>query len=136
MFRDNLPTFPNDKMILGRYLGPATDIGTAMTAKILKANGQFVYRSTLRQLTQEELDSPVHQEARRKFNESIDASLGPGSTDADFDAEDLMPELPHMEDQDIDNSDDETPDEVTPEAGDAYVNAEISLPKVGSMARG
>ncbi len=75
MFRDNLPTFPDDKMILGRYLGPATDIGTAMTAKILKANGQFVCQSTLRQLMQEELDSPVHQEARRKFNESIDASL-------------------------------------------------------------
>jgi len=92
MFRDNLPTFPDDKMILGRYLGPATDVGTAMTAKILKSNGQFVCRSTLRQLTQEELDSPVHQEARRKFNESIDASLGPGSTDKDFDAEDLTPE--------------------------------------------
>ena len=136
MFRDNLPTFPDDKMILGRYLGPATDIGSAMTAKILKANGQFVCRSTLRQLTQEELDSRVHQEARRKFNESIDASLGPGSTDADFDAEDLTPELPHMEDQETDNSDDETPDEVTPEAGDAYINAEISLPKGGSMARG
>ena len=44
----------------------------------------------------------MHQEARRKFNESIDASLGPGSTDADFDAEDLTPELPHMEDQGTD----------------------------------
>jgi hypothetical protein len=123
-------------MILGCYLGPATDIGTAMTAKILKANGQFVCRSTLRQLTQEELDSPVHQEARRKFNESIDTSLGPGSTDADFDAEDLTPELPHMEDQETDDLDDQTPDEVTPEAGDDYVNADISLPKGGSMARG
>ena len=76
----------------------------------------------------------MHQEAWRKFNESIDASLGPGSTDADFDAEDLTPEFPHMEDQGTDNLDDQTPDEVTPEAGDAYVNAEISLPKGGSIA--
>ena len=68
----------------------------------------------------------MHQEARRKFNESIDASLGPGSTDKDFDAEDLTPELPHMEDEEADDdSDDLPPDEVTPEAGDNYVNAEI-----------
>ena len=47
MFRDNTPTFPDDKLVLGRYLGPATDIGSALTAKILKSNGQFVCRSTL-----------------------------------------------------------------------------------------
>jgi hypothetical protein len=46
MFRDNTPTFPEDKMILGRYLGPATDVGPIMTSKILKPNGQIVYRLT------------------------------------------------------------------------------------------
>ena len=43
MFRDNIPTFPDHKLILGRYLGPATDVGSALTAKILKSNGQVVY---------------------------------------------------------------------------------------------
>jgi hypothetical protein len=124
-------------MILGCYLGPATDIGNAMTAKILKANGQFVCWSTLRHLTQEELDSPVHQEARRKFNESIDTSLGPDSTDKDFDAKYLMPELPHMEDQgETDDSDGQPPDKVTPEAVDNYINAKICIPKGGSLAKG
>jgi hypothetical protein len=33
MFRDNIPTFPEDKLIFGRYLGPATDVGSALTAK-------------------------------------------------------------------------------------------------------
>jgi hypothetical protein len=47
MFQDNTPTFPEDNIVLGRYLGPATDMGGMMTAKILKENGQFVYRSTL-----------------------------------------------------------------------------------------
>ena len=42
MFRDNTPTFPDDKLALGRYLGPATDVGSALTAKILKFNGQLV----------------------------------------------------------------------------------------------
>jgi hypothetical protein len=38
MFHDTINTiaFPNKKMTLGRYLGPATDVGLALTAKILK----------------------------------------------------------------------------------------------------
>ena len=45
-FRDTSVQFPEDKAVLGRYLGPSIDIGPAMTAKILKANGEVVYRST------------------------------------------------------------------------------------------
>ncbi len=47
MFRDNEPSFPDDKLILGCYLGPAIDTGSALIAKILKSNGVFVCRSTL-----------------------------------------------------------------------------------------
>ncbi len=47
MFRDVTPTFPDESIVLGRYLGPALDVGSALTAKILKSNGQVVYRSTL-----------------------------------------------------------------------------------------
>ena len=39
--------FPDNKMILGRYLGPAIDVGSMLTAKILMPNGQYVCRSTL-----------------------------------------------------------------------------------------
>ncbi len=62
LLRDNTPTYPDEKQILGCYLGPATDIGSALTAKILKSNGQFVCRSTLRQLTSKELQCTVHTE--------------------------------------------------------------------------
>jgi hypothetical protein len=37
MFRDNVPTFPDVKLILGQYLGPATNVGSALTAKILNS---------------------------------------------------------------------------------------------------
>ena len=47
MFRDNTLTFPKDNIVLGQYLGQAIDVGGMMTAKILKENGQLVYRSTL-----------------------------------------------------------------------------------------
>jgi hypothetical protein len=50
MFRDNVSTFPDVKLTLGRYLGPVIDVGSALTAKILQSNGQTVCRSTLRHL--------------------------------------------------------------------------------------
>jgi len=39
MYRDNVPSNPDDTLILGCYLGPATDISSALTAKILQPNG-------------------------------------------------------------------------------------------------
>ncbi len=49
MFCDtvNTITFPSEKLTLGRYLGPATDIGLALTAKILKQNGKYISCLTL-----------------------------------------------------------------------------------------
>ncbi len=126
-FRDNVPTFPDVKLILGRYLGPATNVGSALTAKILKSNGQTVCRLTLRHLKDKEIHCPIHQEMRRVFNETITNHLGPNATDQDFPAEDLTPDYDfHDDDHDLD------PDygglEVTPEMGNNYLNAEISVP--------
>ena len=43
MFQDNVLTYyPNDKLVLGRYLRLAIDMGFALTANILIDNGQFV----------------------------------------------------------------------------------------------
>ena len=46
--------YPDDHFELGRYLGPSIDIGPALTAKIIKENGQVLYRSVYRALVQEE----------------------------------------------------------------------------------
>ena len=46
-FRDANVPYPEDKLVLGQHLGPSADIGPAMTAKILKRNGQTVHRTTL-----------------------------------------------------------------------------------------
>jgi hypothetical protein len=43
MFRDTSVSFPGDKLVLGFYLGPSIDVGPAMMAKILKANGVIVH---------------------------------------------------------------------------------------------
>ncbi len=127
MFRDNLPTFPDNKLILEQYLGPTTDVGSALTTKILKSNGQTVCRSTLWLLTNKETHCLIHLETRRVFDETVASHLGPNATDQDFLAEDLTPDFDHYDDgHDLDPDHGDL--EVTPEVGDNYLNAEISVP--------
>ena len=57
MFRDSAALFPEDKMVLGRYLEPSIDIGPAMTVKIMNSNGWVVHWLTYRDLLKEELES-------------------------------------------------------------------------------
>jgi hypothetical protein len=58
-FRDTAAKFHVSKIQLGRDLGAAIDIGPAMTRKILKQNGSVMYRSSVRTLTQDEIQSPT-----------------------------------------------------------------------------
>jgi hypothetical protein len=115
MFRDSKPYFPDDKLILGCYLGPAIDTGSALTAKILISNGMFVCRSTLQHLTNEELNSPVHIDVRCKFDESIEHHLGLAALPQDFPAEDLTPEPTYYDDTNA----------MDPEYGDTEVTSKI-----------
>ena len=50
MFNDSQATFPETKFQVGRCLGPAIGVGSALTYKILKSNGRVVPRSTIRHL--------------------------------------------------------------------------------------
>ena len=76
MLNDSPTTFQDDKEILGRYLGPAPDIGSALTDKLLKPNGEVICRSNFRQLTPEEIQSPVHQELRKKIMSLLQSYWG------------------------------------------------------------
>jgi hypothetical protein len=135
MFWDNVPAFPDNTLVLGGYLGPVTDVGSALTAKILKSNGQTVCRSTLHHLNDEELHCPIHKELRRSFDKSITHQLGPTAKDTDFPAADLTPEyLTYADDHDLDP--DHSNLEVTPEIGDNYLSVEILIPRGGSMIKG
>jgi hypothetical protein len=67
-FRDTTVPYPEDKLILGRYLGPSTDIGPAMTAKILKGNGQYQHRTTFRGLTEDEIRNLDEIKAGQEFD--------------------------------------------------------------------
>ncbi len=71
----------------------------------------------------------------RVFNETITHHLGPNATEQDFLAEDLTPDYDFYDD-DHDLDPDHGDLEVTPEMGDNYLNAEISVPRGGTLVKG
>ena len=76
-FRDTYVTFTGYKFVFWSYFGPSIDVGPALTAKILRNNGQQVHRYTYRALTPDELVNPDEIKACDKFETAIDEKLGP-----------------------------------------------------------
>ena len=130
MFRDALASYPDDPLTLGKYLGPAIDVGSAMTYRILKANGQVVCRTTVRPLTAAEEVCAAVTARKRAFTDSIDAALGPAPSTDDFLPDDLTPEYEPFEDPMVEDGLEGTADELppTPEMYDSYLNVQIELP--------
>ena len=67
MFHDSVLTFPDETIVLGKYLGPAPNMGSAHMVKILKSNGQVVQCSTLWLLTPDKLSNSDHIALCQKF---------------------------------------------------------------------
>jgi hypothetical protein len=141
MFCDTVNTivFPDDKFTLvGRYLGPATDVGSVLMAKMLKQNGQYVCHLTLRHLTPMETLCTAQIAAQSHFNKMIIKRIGHKTDPGDFPGEDLTPEYENYHGHTIEEGQDNTYEEglpndndldplPTPEAGDNYISAEVLL---------
>ena len=67
MFKDDSEDRPDDPMTLGKWLRPSIDVGPAMTAKILKENGEVMHQSTDHELTPEEWASEDEKKMRERF---------------------------------------------------------------------
>jgi hypothetical protein len=65
-------------------LGATIDIGPAMARKILKKNGSFMYRTSVRSLTSDEIKSPYERKEREAFDATIEAKYGLPMNEADF----------------------------------------------------
>ncbi len=130
-FRDTNVPYPGDKLVLGRYLGPSTDIGPAMTAKILKQNGQYVHRSTFRGLTEDEIQDPDEAKARELYDKEIEKRLGPSAKPEDF--EDMAEEDIELGNPDLYEDDDQAQafapdrDDLPDDVYDNYIGAELTL---------
>jgi len=69
---------------MDKYLGHVPDIGSVLTAKLLKPNDEVIYQSTFHQLTPNEIQSPIHQALHTEFDTSIAENLGPAATGYNF----------------------------------------------------
>ena len=84
MFIDETIQFTDENTVLGRYLGPALNVGPEMTAKITKENGEVVHRYTYDDLTESEAHNLVHISRRETFDKNICVKLGPDVSPDDF----------------------------------------------------
>jgi hypothetical protein len=100
----------------------------------LKANCQFVCRTIVQPLNDDELQSSVHQKERQDFDQSIVTHLGSAATADDFEAKDLTPDPAYFDDTHIIDPD-YGDAEITLKMGDNYLTAEIMLPRGGTMIK-
>ena len=76
-YNDTTVQFPDQKVILGRYLGPTEpEVGSVLTAKILTSSGEIIRRNTLRSLTDQEINCDDNRKERNSFDEKVSKRLG------------------------------------------------------------
>jgi hypothetical protein len=86
-FNDSPASFPEPKVCLGRYLGPTDpEVGSVLTAKILKENGEIVRRNSYRHLTPDELEGETGIRERKLFDEAVEKRLGNPHTEQELEA--------------------------------------------------
>ena len=143
--------FPDDKVCLGKYIGPTDpEVGSVLTAKILKPNGEVIRRNTFRHLTQEELDTDENKRERHLFHLSVSKRLGEpvphDELEQQFGISAVTPEYDAYEDDEAKPT--VIPDveefvgtsDYDPEGYDGYISAQVLLPKgdefrVGTVVR-
>ena len=81
-YRDQQVIFPDNNFVLWRYLGPRTDIAPTMTCKLLNIKGNYIYRSTVRALTDDEVADIIEIKARAAFDMAIATKLEPAAKPA------------------------------------------------------
>ena len=144
-FRDTAAKFPVSKIQLGRDLGPAIDIGPAMSRKILKSNGEVIYRTSVRSLTPDEIQSPTEVKERKEFDEAIEKRFGGSMSEEDFkddpDFSDFeTPTFEAYEDDEVPVARmpdvDDIEDDHDVDTYDQYVGAQVRVPKGSEIRTG
>lgn len=135
LWYDEKATFPDSRNVLGRYLGPARDIGTAMTAKLLKDNGNYAYRSTYVALTDDQMKQPDMISRMRAFDSKVAKALGGSMLPPDFTADATPDYVPYEEDDEGPTTIPER-DDIDTSTYDPYIGAEVLLPHDGWQRTG
>ena len=84
MFYEPTESYPSTTAQIGRWLGPAIDVGTAMTYKILKSNSWDVCRGAVRAWTPEKEGNPDLLKLRENVMTDIYDNRGRAAKPHDF----------------------------------------------------
>ncbi|MFN9958336.1 MAG: hypothetical protein ACK55I_34985, partial [bacterium] len=84
----------------------------------------------------DELQNELHIRLRSEFDASITDILGRPARDGDFEPDDLTPDYDYYDPNDYDPDMGDVEVQVTPEADDNYIGANVSLPLGGILKRG
>jgi hypothetical protein len=118
-------------------LGAAIDIGPAMMRKILKHNWSVVYRSSVRPLTQDEIQCPTEKKEREEFDITVEMKFGPAMNKDDFQddsdyADFVTPTYDCYEDDEVSPSNmldiDDIKEKHDVDTYDQYVGAHVRVP--------
>jgi hypothetical protein len=91
--------FPQDKLVLGRWLAVAHWVGQALCYYILTSNGQVIARTTVQPIPQEILKTKATKQQIAEFDQKIIMKFGPPEYTAEVV---LHPSSPGMTDVDVD----------------------------------
>jgi hypothetical protein len=136
MCRDEKAQFPHDNEILGRYLGPAPDIGGEMCMRILGKSGKVRHHSTIRSLTPAEEMSEEKIQECAAFDAAIAETRGPSFTKLDMIDEDTPAFEPYGDNDSGDSPQMPEADEYDAETMDNYLSTEVILPTGDALLRG
>ncbi len=132
-------SFPEDLLVLRKYLGLSIDISPAMTTKILTPMGKVVHCSTYRLLMPKELADPVEQDRMNAFLGIAEERWGNCLVRGQLEEVGLIDTpnpQPYLDNQQTDKTFPAVKEEVTPKAGDEYIQASIMIPHSNTFARG
>jgi hypothetical protein len=134
-YRDQA-SFPEPRILLGRWLGVAGDVGQAMTYWILTAKCTIIARSSVKQLQDYEKRDPLIIAQQERFTVHLPENrrrLTKSDGDSPFESVDLE-ELPLEEEAQVYT----TPemDEYTPDSYDEYLSALVTFPVGDQNLRG
>lgn len=134
-------SFPEERNLLGRWIGVAHNVGQAMCFWILPKSGTPIARTTVRPVTTDELQQDAIKQELLSFDQSIQRKIGDhllneGDLSFEVDSSDLAKALADVDD-DIDGHylpiepDAEKPDldDYDEETLDSLLSAEVLLPK-------
>ena len=137
MYYQTKEVYPDDKMVMRRYLGPAIDVGNAITYKILLPHGNYVCHSTVCPWTPAEEAKHVFLMDCEKYMSQVQGALGAAFTVGYFEDADLTLRFDCYDDN-VKDVFEGTPDKIllpTLEVNNNYVGANVLLPRGENMAQ-